>query len=348
MAIHEFIRGFVKGRGLSVKDFTHHPMAGDGSKRLFSRIIHPGTGESYVVVENKPANDFLKKENYAYLMIGRHLFGKGLPLPEIYDYDPDSGLFILEDMGDVKLQDEVLRRNDPNRLLEDVIEILFELQTRGIEGFNKEWCCQTEKYDNFVMRRYESEYFRDSFLAGYLGMKRDWPELEAPFSHLSEMASQADSNYFLHRDFQSRNIMIKQDRIGILDWQGSRTGPLGYDLASFLIDPYINIASREKTRLYSKYLALLKEYDASLTWSFERYFPYLAIQRNLQMLGAFSYLTKVLGKIYFKEYIPAAVTTLKQLLDELMDPKLSSLTEVVHNVQREYIGDKGNFDGSSV
>ena len=336
MAIHEFIRGFLNRRGLSVNNIKSHPMAGDGSKRIFSRITHSDTGESYIVVENNPATDFLKKENFAYLMIGRHLFGKGLPLPEIYDSDLDNGWFILEDMGDIKLQDEIRSCDDSDRLLEDIIELLFRLQVRGIEGFKKEWCCQTERYDHFVMRRYESDYFRDSFLTGYLEIQSSWPELEAPFSRISEMASMADSNYFLHRDFQSRNIMIKEDKIGILDWQGSRTGPLGYDLASFLIDPCINISAHGKNRLYVKYLSLLRGYDASLTSSFERSFPYLAIQRNLQILGAFSHLTKALGKMYFEEYIPPAVKTLNQLLDELNDPKLLSLTDVVHNIAKDY------------
>lgn len=334
--IHEFIRTFLDRKRLPCNHITYNPMAGDGSKRLFSRIMPSGTGQSFVVVENKPVTDHLKKENFAYLMIGKHLFGKGLPLPEIYDYDLDNGWFILEDLGDVKLQDEILRCDDSTRLLEDVIELLFKLQICGIEGFKKEWCCQTEKYDHFVMRRYESDYFRDSFLTGYLEIKSEWPELEAPFNHLSEIASMADSNYFLHRDFQSRNIMIRNDKIGILDWQGSRTGPLAYDLGSFLLDPYTSLPVQEKKRLYEKYLSLLKGYDASLTVAFERYFPYLAIQRNLQILGAFSYLTKVLGKTYFKDYIPSAVKSLYLLLDELMDPKLSSLTDIIHNVAIEY------------
>jgi N-acetylmuramate 1-kinase len=336
VAIHEFIREFLNKRGLSVNNIASHPMAGDGSKRLFSRIAHSETEESYVVVENNPMTDFLKKENFAYLMIGRHLFGKGLPLPEIYDYDLDNGWFILEDMGDVKLQDEILVRKDSGRLLEDIIELLFKLQIQGIEGFKKEWCCQTDKYDHFVMRRYESDYFRDSFLTGYLEIKSDWPELEAPFNHVSEIASMAESNYFLHRDFQSRNVMIRKDKMGVLDWQGSRTGPLGYDLASFLIDPYTNLPAQDKRHLYEQYLSLLKGYDASLTSSFERSYPYLAIQRNLQILGAFSHLTKVLGKTYFKGYIPSALKTLNQMLDELNDPKLSSLTNIVNNAAKDY------------
>lgn len=335
-AIHEFIRLFLDKKGLSVNDITFRPITGDGSKRLFSRIMSVDSGLSFVVVENKPSNDYLNKENLAYLMIGKHLFRKGLSVPEIYDYDMDHGWFILEDLGDVKLQDEIQRLDDSSMLLENIIELLFKLQVYGIKGFKKEWCCQTEKYDIFVMRRFESDYFRDSFLAGYLEIKNEWPELEVSFKHLAKTASMADSNYFLHRDFQSRNIMIRDDRIGILDWQGGRMGPLGYDLASFLFDPYINIPSQEKKRLYEQYLLLLKGYDTSQTGPFERYFPYLAIQRNLQILGAFSYLSKVLGKTYFEEYISPALKSLNQLLDELRDPKLSSLTDIVHIVEKEY------------
>jgi N-acetylmuramate 1-kinase len=334
--IHEFVRGFLAGRGISFNNAELKPISGDGSKRLFSRISNPETCESFVVVENNPITEFLKKENYAYLMIGMHLFKKGLPLPEIYKTDLENGWFILEDLGDIKLQDEVRRSKESSRLLENVIELLFRLQIMGIEGFRVEWCCQTEKYDRFVMRRYESDYFRDSFLTGYLQIKGSWPELEDPFNHIAERASMADSNYFLHRDFQSRNIMIKRDKIGILDWQGSRTGPLGYNLASFLIDPYINIPPQGKKLLYAQYLSLLKEFDPSVICAFEGSFPYLAVQRNLQMLGAFSHLAKDLGKIYFEEYIPSAVKSLCHLLDELDDRKLLFLKDLVHNIEKDY------------
>ena len=337
LPIHVFIHYFIERRGLSINNLLYQPMTGDGSKRLFTRVISSDSRESFIVVENNPVTDYLKKENHAYLMIGKHLFEKGLPLPEIYDYDLDNGWFILEDLGDVKLQDVVIRSNDPGRLLEDVVELLFKVQVSGIEGFKKEWCCQTEKYDHIVMRRFESDYFRDSFLFGYLEIKKEWPELEEPFDYLSEMASGADSNYFLHRDFQSRNIMIKDNKIGIIDWQGGRIGPLGYDLASFLIDPYTNIKSKERERLYGQYLSLLKGYDASATKGFEICFPYLAIQRNLQILGAFSYLTKVLEKKYFREYIPSAVRSLCHLLDDLMDPRLTPLANVVHNIEIRYL-----------
>ena len=241
----------------------------------------------------------------------------------------------MEDMGDVKLQDEVLRSKDSLVLLEDAVELLFRMQTQGVEGFQKEWCCQTDRYDRFVMRNFESDYFRDSFLINYLGMKNQWSELEAPFEHLADKASMAECRYYLHRDFQSRNIMVRRDGFGLLDWQGGRIGPLGYDLASLLFDPYMNIAVPEKGHLYGQYVSLLKKYNPEGVGIFEKSFPYLAIQRNLQILGAFAKLTKVLGKVYFTEYIPPALKSLNRLLDETADPKLSLLTQMVHDIAAE-------------
>jgi len=338
LPIQEFVLEFLIRKGVFSDHISYNPIAGDGSKRLFSRITNPDTGQSFIAVENRPDTDYQKKENVAYLMIGRHLLGKGLPFPEIFDYDLDNGWFILEDLGDIRLQDEVRRGGDSDRFLENIIELLFSIQVDGIKGFKKEWCCQTDRYDRFVMRRYETDYFRDSFLTAYLGIKNKWPELEGPFDHLSETASKAACNYFMHRDFQSRNIMIHNDKAGIIDWQGGRIGPLGYDLASILIDPYINIPQKAKKHLYDQYLSLLKGYDPSLTEDFERYFPYLAIQRNLQILGAFSYLTKALGKTYFMDYIPIALESLSKMLDELRDPKLSCLTGLVHEIKERLNG----------
>jgi hypothetical protein len=296
--LSEFITTFLKDVGLPAEDLQFHSLPSDGSKRLFWRLS-PQSHTSFIAMENAPTDDFSKRENVAYLMIGRHLFQKDLPVPEIHRFDLAKGWFILDDFGNASLQDEVSSQNSRVPIYERVIEILFRLQTEGAEGFNTEWCCQTETYDRYVMQHYEANYFRDAFLCKYLGLKKDWPELEAPFNHLAETASRADNHYFLHRDFQSRNIMVLGGKIGILDWQGGRLGPLAYDLASLLIDPYTELSSYERDELYQHYLRFLNKYESRLVEPFKKYFPYLAIQRNLQILGAFSFLSNVRGKPYF-------------------------------------------------
>jgi hypothetical protein len=238
----------------------------------------------------------------------------------------------MEDMGNTRLQDLVASGSDPLPTYEKVLERLFRLQIEGARDFDTKWCCQTEKYDHVVMRKYEADYFREAFLYHYLGLKREWPELEPPFVHLAQTASRADNNLFLHRDFQSRNIMVSKEKIGIIDWQGGRLGPLGYDLASLLIDPYAGLSSGQRHQIYHGYLDLVKAHNNEWVGPFERSFPYLAIQRNLQILGAFSYLATMMHKKHFEAYIPAALKTLHELLYQLNDGQLSPLSRLVEDL----------------
>lgn len=328
----DFIKSFLKDMGLPFNEYRSVPIAGDGSKRSFMRIIPSYTGNTYVVMENFPANEDLAKENSAYLMINKHIFNKGLPVPEIYRFDLTNGWFIIEDLGNRSLQDYALNNKDRMALYEKTIDILFQFQIEGARDFNTDWCYQTRIYDKSVMRRYEADYFRDSFLSNYLGMKMDWMKLDGQFDYLSSIASRADNQFLLHRDFQSRNIMVNNNQPGILDWQAARLGPLSYDLASILIDPYVNLSAKEKRHLYLQYLSLMKGHEPSWIEPFKGYFPYLAVQRNLQILGAFSFLSRVQGKAYFANYIAPALISLRQLLDELADPKLSYLKDLAHSL----------------
>ena len=149
-------------------------------------------------------------------------------------------------------------------------------------------------------------------------------------------ASKADNNFFMHRDFQSRNIILMKKGFGIIDWQGARLGPLAYDLASLLIDPYVDLSLDERRQLYGHYLRSLRHLNKRSADNFEKSYPYIALLRNLQILGAFSYLSKVLGKSYFERYIPIAVKSLFRQLHEISDSRLSSLTNLVKIIGKDY------------
>ena len=321
-----FVREFLGEPGSFI------PVAGDGSKRVFWRVGDSRLSSSCIAMENTPTDDFSRRENVAYLNIGRHLRRKGLPLPEIYRVDLDRGWFLLEDFGDVNLQTACQRAKDRIALYSRVVEILFQQQTKGSEGFDPTWTCQTKIYDHQVMRRYEIDYFKEAFLGTYLGFRKKWTELEGSFERLIQESGKAENQYFLHRDFQSRNIMIAENKIGILDWQGGRLGPLAYDLASLLIDPYTELPVHDREEIYNTYLQLLGREQPHRLASFKQSFPYLAIQRNLQILGAFSFLSKVRGKSYFEDYIPGALKSLRHLLETVSDRRLSSLKALVNSL----------------
>ncbi len=327
-----FIKTFLKESGLPEARYRLSMLPGDGSTRLFQRL-EPQHEQSYIFMQNPPQSDFLKKENLAYLKIGDHLLSRGIPLPEILKYDFNSGFFILEDMGDRTLQDEVSRSTERIKKYENVIETLLRLQVDGKKGFDTAWCCQTPFYDASLMREKEAGYFRDCFLRDYAGANTDLPMLNEAFEHIISMAEKADKNYLLHRDFQSRNIMCRGEGIAILDWQGARLGPLAYDLASLLIDPYVDLHPDERHHLIDVYASLLKDIKPDAHESFKKYFVFIAVMRNLQILGAYSFLSLKQGKSYFKKYIPVALNSLKTLLDEISHKNILPLLNILNDLQ---------------
>jgi aminoglycoside/choline kinase family phosphotransferase len=315
--------------GYPSEGVTFERLQGDGSARCFWRLHVVDGRRTFIAMENAPTDPLRSRENLSTFKIGRHLHGKGLPVPQIHRFDEEGGWFILEDLGRKTLHDLIMsgERTDLP-LYKRVLAVLIRMQLDGGDGFETGWCYQTGTYDRFVMRRYESEYFRDAFLRGYLGLKEEPREIEGAVEYLAGAASRAPGTFFIHRDFQSRNIMIKDGRIGIVDWQGGRLGPLEYDVASLLIDPYVGLGITERTVLYGHYLELLGDLRPELLPSFERHFPYLAIQRNLQILGAFSHLCTVMGKPFFEPFIRPALGTLHDLLRQQGAPELGPLTSL--------------------
>ncbi len=321
---------FLRRQGLARHAATITPLRGDASVRRFWRV--QTTSQRYVLVANPPGKPGAGRENLAYLEIGRHLRNQGVPVPRLHAWDLSVGCFLVEDFGDLTLQQAVRSRGEPAALYHQVIDHLVRMQIHGARRFDPGWCCQTSRYDSRVMRRFEADYFRQAFLGRYLGLKQSWPELEPAFAYLRCQASRAEPIFFLHRDFQSRNIMIRQTGPGFLDWQGARLGPLGYDLASLLIDPYTALSPEQQAAYYAHYVECLHRSRADALPALERTYPYLAIQRNLQILGAFAFLSKVRGKGVFESYIPPAVRSLRDLLARTAERPLHLLRRLAEDL----------------
>jgi aminoglycoside/choline kinase family phosphotransferase len=332
--LENFISAFFNDMGIDGKGLHIMKVPADGSCRIFWRLIPKNSDRSFILMSNTPVDVPSRRENFAYLKIGRHLYQKGVPVPEIYSFSLDRGWFIMEDFGSITLQKMLFEgKGDIIAVYEEVLKHLIRLQIEGVKDFDPAWCCETESYDRHVMRHRESDYFKDAFLRLYLGLEGECPGLENAFNYLADIASKADGRFLIHRDFQSRNIMITKGGIGIVDWQGARLGPLAYDLSSLIIDPYTDLSPQERIQLYDRYMVLLGEYDSEMASEVETYYPYLAIQRGLQILGAFSYLTEMKQKSYFKSYIPRALRTLQDLLQQVSDPELISLRQIVGSVR---------------
>lgn len=318
-------------------------IASDGSTRRFWRVIrgdHPGC---VIAAPGGTSREDLAESRAAW-MIGRHLFRKGVSVPELYGWDPDTGILLFEDLGDNRLHGLIAQSRRKScgqeyhekmiRYYQDVLDNLVVMQCRGADGFDSAWCWDTPRYDAALMIERESGYFLRAFWQGI--MQQDVPAgVEEELQQIARVAGGIPADFFLHRDFQSRNIMVKEEKVRIIDFQGGRCGPLAYDLASLLIDPYSNLTQNVQDRLFDFYLDTLSKHLTVDTYAFKHQFDLLAFQRNVQIIGAFSYLFAVRGKTFFKAFIQPALQLLEQRMRNPVFDDYPRFKHMVHRAVRQ-------------
>jgi len=308
-------------------------LKGDGSERKWYRLT--AKNRSLVMADHGIREIDETCEVDSFVAIGHHLYDAGIPVPKIHMYDTFSGLVFLEDLGDVNLQTLVQKAENPEIIFshyKSVINHFIDMSVSGATGFDLSWTYQSETYDKNLIMEKECRYFVEAFLAGYLGINSYFEDLKDEFSLLADHALESSFNGFMHRDLQSRNIMVKNGDYYFIDFQGGRIGPIEYDLASLLIDPYVSLPYPVQDQLCKYYIEKLLSSVAFDPDKFRNCFKYCALTRNLQILGAFGYLSKVKGKTYFERYIPKAVETLKKNLFSLSNLKLPKLMSVVKKI----------------
>ncbi len=298
-------------------------IASDGSTRRFWRL-QTGDGCSCLIAAPSGVSQAELAESRSAWLIGTHLAQKGVPVPAIYGWDATTGMLLFEDLGDLRLHDLVIKsREDDDPAAEEAIiafyhsalEMLARMQCAGSEGFDPSWCWDSPRYDRSIMLEKESGYFLRAFWQGLLG--HEIPAgVEEELQEIAGLATEAPADFFLHRDFQSRNIMIKEARVRFIDFQGGRLGPLGYDLASLLIDPYSRLPRSLQEELLAVYKKAIGSYIPLIEAEFNRHFTLLAFQRNMQIVGAFSFLSTVRKKPFFRDFIKPSLLSLKERLED--------------------------------
>ncbi len=290
-------------------------LAGDGSDRTWHRL---SVGSRRMVMADHGITTTLAgSEVNAFVRIGRHLHHRGLPVPRIYAHDGFSGLVFMEDVGDCHLQEVVLGETDSRHIearYRPIIDTWLDLTRRAAEGFDPDWTCQSAAYDVDLIMQRECRYFVDAFLNGYLEMGVRFEELAPEFERLARSTLASGADGLIHRDLQSRNIMIQDDRHRLIDFQGARRGPIQYDLASLLIDPYVGLDGTLRQALLDYAAAGAERQMGIDRQGFIAGYRYCAVTRNLQMLGAFGFLSRRRGKSEFTRWIPAATDMLARHL----------------------------------
>ena len=168
-----------------------------------------------------------------------------------------------------------------------------------------------------------------------MGINVKEKKFDPEFLFLSDKVLQYSIKGFMHRDVQSRNIMVKDDQFYFIDFQQGRLGPLQYDLAALLIDPYVQLPRTLQKELLDYCFEILTNLKKINKNKFYTGYRYCAVARNLQILGAFGYLSRVKKKMFFEKYIPDAVKTLKNnlsIFDKTEFPELISITGKIYNL----------------
>jgi N-acetylmuramate 1-kinase len=327
----EILGDIIRAAGFTTERVELSALLGDGSERRFFRIRQ---GASHFVALISPRQKLSGiDENDSYLLIGTHLHRCGVPVPRIYWADRARGAFLLEDLGDFHLQTYLNRgRVHSLPVYERVVCLLSSMQRQAYEGFETGYCFDTVQYDpGFVYRR-ELEYFRERFLNGYLGLEIGPDDLRRDFENIAEAAGDLTFSHVIHRDFQSRNIMITAQKLLIVDFQGMRFGPPAYDLASLLIDPYVQICQEIERKVVTLYWVKARGFLGGSFGRFLETFDTLRLCRNLQVLGAYGYLGLVRGKKHFLRYIPRAWGRLHASLSNF-EERYPTLRRLVNRLQ---------------
>ena len=290
-------------------------IAKQGSNRVYTRETDE-QGRSIIRVEGTN-----RDENRAFVYMSRHFAEKGLPVPRVLWVSEDGMSYTQEDLGDTLLFEAIKHgretgefNQEERTLLERALRALAHVQVEGAQDFDWSVCFPVPAMDERAIR-WDLNYFKYCFLKG-TKIEFSEPKLEDDFDALVRVVSYQPSalSTFLYRDFQSRNVMVKDGQPYFIDFQGGRKGPTQYDVASFLWQAKANIPQSLREELIEAYLDELKQLRPCMAENeWRAALPHFVLLRTLQVLGAYGYRGYFERKPHFLESIPQALKNLKEL-----------------------------------
>jgi aminoglycoside/choline kinase family phosphotransferase len=280
----------------------------------------------------------VREENVAFLEFSRHFRRHGLPVPEIYAEDLSQGAYLEEDLGDTTLF-EFLSKNRAGETIapqaieayRKVVALLPPFQVEAGRDLNYKVCYPRASFDRQSIA-WDLNYFKYYFLR-LAGIPFNEQALEQDFGRLTKFLLCASHDYFLYRDFQSRNVMLRDGQPFFLDYQGGRKGALQYDIASLLYDGKADLPPELRQELLDYYLDCLGGVvDLKREVFMEHYYAYVYV-RILQALGAYGFRGFYERKAHFLQSVPYALKNLRWLADHVRLPiALPALMDALNGI----------------
>lgn len=324
---------------LFAERYGHRPdaileMAADGSTRQYFRMVW---GEEQTLVGAVGPDH---EENRAFLAFARAFREAGLPVPEIFAENQEAGVWLEEDLGDTTLFQALMAARatvedgavlpEIEALFRKALSVLPRFQVLGHQVVDYSVAYPRQAFDSRSIR-WDLNYFKYHFLKlAHIDFNEQ--RLEDDFGRLTDLLLEADSDYFLYRDFQSRNIMIRDGDPWFIDFQGGRRGALQYDVASLLYDSKLDLPDPLRERLLEHYLDALGEFVSVDAPQFREHYRCFVLVRLMQALGAFGYRGFFERKRHFLESVPFAAKSLDGLLAKGLPASLPELEVVFRRI----------------
>jgi len=292
---------------------TVRPLQGElgGSGRAILRLQGPAGSAIGIVYP-------VREENVAFLEFSRHFRRHGLPVPQIYAEDLGNNAYIEEDLGDTTLFEFLTANRTGDSIAEPAIEAyrkvvatLPRFQVEAGRHLNYKVCYPRSSFDRQSIA-WDLNYFKYYFLR-LAGIPFSEQALENDFSRLTKLLLAAPHDYFLYRDFQSRNVMLHDDQPYFLDYQGGRKGALQYDIASLLFDGKADLPPAVRQELLDYYLDRLAAFVPVDRGAFMEYYYAYVYVRIMQALGAYGFRGFYERKAHFLQSVPYALKNLRWL-----------------------------------
>ncbi len=281
----------------------------DGSERLFYRISRGR--RSYIAVSNtEPGTGNSTDENRTYIYVQSILRNAGVNVPEIMGCSDDRSVILLEDLGEINMQEYLRKGKNDKGIIDDILEAIYRIGR--IESVDPEYIF-SHAYDSDFIFNEECCYFYNHFAVRF---SRDKTLLQEMKDELKRLACRSEGflyRGFMHRDLQSRNIIIRDNSPFLIDFQGARMGHRAYDFASFIFDAYTDLYPVYYEYITDRITGIMKSNNEG-TDQFFHEFRYVSIYRLLQMMGAYCNLYYNKGKEFFGQYIRTAYERLSEFL----------------------------------
>jgi aminoglycoside/choline kinase family phosphotransferase len=267
----------------------------------------------------------VREENVAFLNFSRHFRGLGLPVPMIYAEDLSQGAYLQEDLGDTTLFAFLSNHRVGENLAPEAVEayrkvvaVLPRFQVEGGRDLNYKVCYPRASFDRQSIA-WDLNYFKYYFLR-LAGIPFNEQELELDFVRLTKFLLSAGRDYFLYRDFQSRNVMLRDGSPWFVDYQGGRKGALQYDIASLLFDSKADLPPELRQHLLDHYLDTLGSFTQVDREAFMHHYYAFVYIRIMQALGAYGFRGFYERKAHFLQSVPYALKNVHWLLEHVRLP----------------------------